>query len=395
MALTGLTALLPATLRAQAPFEVALRDGRVLAASALAGDRQQGFEVQVEGAPRRLAAADLLAVHGAPVQPVDLPAAWFADGDVVHGAIVGGDAAGDRIELQSPVFGRIELPIERLAAIAAAAVREPLRLRLPEGVGEALFLRAAVGFDIAAGALHRCGDRGLAFTADGSAEPRWYGPSAFVALRIADPAPRRAAAAAWLATRTGDRLGVSLRRWSVGAVQAELDDGGVVELRPADVACLVFADAGIFLSDLEPIEVAESGVDAEVLHPWRRDRSALGGPLTVAGRTHGKGLGVHSRSRLVFRAPAGAEHFWTRVGLDDSSAALGIAAEAEVRVLVDGAVRFEQRALRAGPPRDTGLLPVRPGQTVALEVDCGRGRDLGDRVDWLSPVFLPAPGRRP
>jgi hypothetical protein len=36
------------------------------------------------------------------------------------------------------------------------------------------------------------------------------------------------------------------------------------------------------------------------------------------------------------------------------------------------------------------MLKVRSGQQLALEVDFGAGRDLGDRVDWLSPVFLPA-----
>jgi hypothetical protein len=198
-----------------------------------------------------------------------------------------------------------------------------------------------------------------------------------------------------LSTRTGDRLGVVLRRWTEASVQCELDGGALLELRPADVACLTLAGVGTFLSDLEPVEVVESGFAAEVLHPWRRDASVVGAPLVVAGRTHGRGLGVHSQSRLVFRAPADAAYFWTRVGLDDASAALGVAAQADVRVSIDGVVRFEQRGLGAGAPRDCRLLPVQPGQLVALEVDFGPGRDIGDRIDWLSPVFLPAAGRRP
>src|SRR5690606_15879598 len=190
-----------------------------------------------------------------------------------------------------------------------------------------------------------------------------------------------------------DRVGVTLRNWTQGVLQLELEDGTAVSLRQEDLACLCWVGAGTFLSDLDPAEVQESGLDAEVLHPWRRDAAVLGDPLVVGGRTHGKGLGVHSRSRLVFPVPPDAAHFWTRVGIDDTSAALGVAAEADVRVLVDGKVAFEQR-IATGRARDTGRIEVRAGQAVALEVDFGPGREIGDRVDWLSPVFLPG-GRRP
>ncbi len=393
---TYLVALCASTATAQREtFEVSLRDGRVWTADAIAGDARLGFDIVVDGNRRHVAADDLLLVQRAPAQVAALPSVHFPDGDVVRGQLVGGDAAGNRVEVLSPVLGRLDLSVDRIGAIAAAGVRDPLAMRLPDGVGEALFLRATIGYDVIAGALHRCGERGLLFAPDGKAAPSWYAPDAFVALRIGDPTPRRTAATAWLSTRTGDRLGVALRAVSAEAVQCELDGGGLVALRTKDLACLAFAGAGTFLSDLSPVEVVESGFDAEVLYPWRRDLSALGDPLVVGGRTHAKGLGVHSRSRLVFRAPANAACFWTRVGLDDSSPALGVAAQAAVRVLVDGKVKFEQPALGAGTAKDTGLLSVEPGQLVALEVDFGRGRDIGDRVDWLSPVFLPAAGRRP
>jgi hypothetical protein len=166
-------------------------------------------------------------------------------------------------------------------------------------------------------------------------------------------------------------------------------------VRSADLACVSFAGVGTFLSDLQPKEVAESGCDGDAVHPWQRDASVLGGPLVAAERTHAKGLGVHSRSRLVFTVPDGAGSFWTRVAIDDSAGSLVVRANADVRVLVGGAVRFEHKGLEPGQgTRDTGLMPVRPGETVTLEVDFGKGRDLGDRVAWLSPVFLPEVKRR-
>jgi hypothetical protein len=66
-----------------------------------------------------------------------------------------------------------------------------------------------------------------------------------------------------------------------------------------------------------------------------------------------------------------------------------------VRIEVDGKVVFARDGLGAGQVVDPGPLPVVAGATVVLDVDVGRGRDLGDRVDWLSPVFLPAAVRRP
>ena len=186
-----------------------------------------------------------------------------------------------------------------------------------------------------------------------------------------------------------------MRSFTKDICQCELDGGRVVDLRLADLSCISFAGVGTFLSELEPEAVVENGYAGEVVHPWQRDASAVGGPLTTAGRTHGKGIGAHSRSKLTYRVPAGAGAFWTRVGLDDSSSALGVRAEADVRILVDGAVLFERLGLLGGAPLDAGQLPVRGGQTITLEVDFGRGQDIGDRVNWLSPVFLTAAGRRP
>ena len=34
-------------------------------------------------------------------------------------------------------------------------------------------------------------------------------------------------------------------------------------------------------------------------------------------------------------------------------------------------------------------LDVEPGTTLTLEADFGEGWFLGDRIDWLTPVFLP------
>jgi hypothetical protein len=199
----------------------------------------------------------------------------------------------------------------------------------------------------------------------------------------------------WLTTRLGDRVGITRPSIDGATVRGTAAFGAQVTVPLADLASLTFLGDWRQLSDLPPSAVAETGFDGDVVHPWQIDRNALGGPLVSGGRSYGKGLGVHSKSRLTFVVPAGFDRFWTRVAFDDSAAGLRLAPKADVRVLVDGKVVFEQLDLTVGQaPLATGMLPVRAGGTLVLEVDHGRGRDLGDRINWLSPVFLP-PAQKP
>jgi hypothetical protein len=394
--LVALAAVLAPVLAQQSPgTQVALRDGTVVEAVGLRGDREAGLELDlVGGGSRRVDVAAVLSIHAAPVVIPALPVAELAGGDVFRGAVVGGDVGGNTLELQSPVLGRLVLAVDRLAALAcrpglAAAT-------LPTGVDEALFVRAAVGCDVVAGTLHQFGELGVRFQPEAAATPRWYALGDFETLRFGAATAPAAVPPDLLLTRTGDRLAVRAVRWRDGQLVVALEPGAEVTLRLADVGCLVLGGGVVFASDLAPVAAEESGCDGELLRPWQRDHSAEGGPLLVAGRAHGKGLGVHSRSKLTFQVPPGCDRFWVRVGLDDSVSELPFEPEAEARVVVAGAVRFRAAALRGGQaPADSGLLPVTPGELVVLEADFGRGRDLGDRVDWLSPVFLPAVPRRP
>ena len=397
MAIAALaTACAAASAQAPVSFEVVLGSGTVLAVDSIRSTADGGLECTPKGGARRVVpAGELLAIHGAPVVPPALPAAHLVGDELVRGALVGGDRNGDRLDVLSPVLGTVPIQVDRLALWAGPDVPPLLPLELPEGVDEALFVRAKVGFDVIAGTLHQFGAAGVRFQPEGG-EPRWFGANDFVALRLRpEPAPSTAPVA-WLTTRTGDRVRVDRWRCDGEAFVVVVHGGTELRLRSVDLASLTCLGGGaVFASDLEPSEVQQTGVDGDVVYGWQRDRNVLGAPLQVAGRSHGKGLGVHSRSRLSFRVPTGAARFWTRVGLDDSVQALPLLPDVAVRIELDGKVVFRRDGLGAGQIVDPGPLPVVAGSTVVLEVDFGRGRDLGDRVDWLSPVFLPAVVRRP
>ncbi|MFK7740139.1 MAG: NPCBM/NEW2 domain-containing protein [Planctomycetota bacterium] len=378
-------------------LELELRGGEVLLARSLTGtvDGGEGLLAKVDagagggGGPRRISMDDLLAVRSGVVRPVPLLRVELVGGGLLHGAISGGDVNGDTLELQTPVFGRTDVMIDRLSVVAQPGVH-PADQRLPEGVDEGVFVATGRGYDLVAGTLHRFGAQGVHFQPDGQEEPVWYAARKFSSLRLRGGLPAEQAGGCLLVSRLGDRVDVELVACRSDGVDVQLESGAVASVRWADVACLVFTPKVVHLSSIEPSDASERGIDGPVVHPWRRDRAVVGGTeLQAHARAYGRGIGMHSFSRLRFVAPAGATHFRSRVALDDTASALPFRAAAEVRVLRDDEVVYEAKQLEAGAePRDVGLHEVQPGQEITLEVDFGPGRELGDRVDWLLPVFL-------
>jgi hypothetical protein len=339
----------------------------------------------------RILARDLLSVRATAAHAPELLRVELVGGDVVHGAIAGGDEDGDVLELLSPSLGKIALSIDRLAAVVQPGVHASDQV-LPDDVDEGIYLRTGRGYDLVAGTLHRFGSRGISFQSGSVAGPVWFSPRKFSSLRLRGGEERKAVAPMMLLTRTADRLGVTMQSCSEQGLDVVIDGGATVHLRWADVASLSFEKDVVHLSAIKPSQVAESGFEGDVVYPWRRDRNVVGGELLALGRAYGRGLGVHSRSRLSFEVPVGATHFRTRVALDDSVADLPIKAHAEVRVLLGNKLLFESSDLKLGQaPLDAGLHPVKAGATITLEVDFGSGRDIGDRVNWLLPMFLMRP----
>jgi hypothetical protein len=382
--------LVPA-LQAQArTVAVVLRDGTVLQASRLEGRMGESVELTTDAGVRRLPATELLALAGVVVQPLALPVAVLQGGDRVVGALAGGAESGDTVVLQSPVLGRYEVAVDRLVSVGAAgADRLPL-LPLPRGVDEALCRRLPAGHDWIAGTLHQFGSDRISFQPEGQPAPRWYDLHDLLGLRLASGEARADRPGAVLRTRTGDLLGVQVVSFGGGAVQV-LTEGAVPrELRLPDVASVVWLGRGTFLSDLEPERVEEAGFEGDVLYPYQRDLAVVGTPLLAAGRSYAKGLGVHSQCRLTYTVPAGAAQFWTLVAFDDSAAALPLRPEVDLRILVADREVFRKQGLApGGEPLAPGMFAVQPGQRLQLEVDFGAGRELGDRINWLLPVFLP------
>ncbi len=353
------------------------------------------LEVTTAEGEQTLPLASVLGLHGPGPRPVAGPVVHLVGGDELRGAIRAGDSSGETFLVESASLGRIAIQVDRLSEMVLGQGAGPGDLRIPDSADEdeALFLPTGrARLDIVMGALHRFTDSGVVFE-ESDRNPREfaYGELAGIALR--GGLQREGPAPVQLITRTGDSVGGKLLGIGQGRFRIALEGDQEVELPVTEIAALTFrGEDRAFLSDLEPREVEESsyfGDGTEPLYPFRRDRTVTGNFLVAEGHTHGKGLGVHSKSRLSFQVPRGFSRFYCLVAVDDEVKALGLRADVNVRVLLGKQVMFEAEGLAGGAPvREVGMLDVSSGGLITLEVDFGKGMGLADRVDWLLAVFL-------
>lgn len=405
---------LASMLPAQEVFECTLVDGSVVEGTLLGwqGGMDGRLRLRVAPAPgavagsapeeREIPAADLVALHGAPPRRDAPVAAHLVGGAVLRGELRSGDADGETFTLHSPSLGSMSVPVDRLDVLlfrTLAADRSVDSFRIPEGAeaDEAIFYPVESGFDMRTGVIYRFGLTSLAFAPDGVDDAEEFAYRNLAAVTLREGVERQESFDAWLLTRSGDALGVTPGGVTDGQLELVLEAGRRVRMPVSEVAALhAIGPERRYLSDLPVAAVEErawfdEAADAgDSLMPTRMDRAVDGGFLVAGGRSHGKGVGTHSYSALSWTVPEGCGHFHARVALDDAVRELPVRGQVAVRVLLDGEELVASTALRSGEPAlNLGLLPVRPGASLTLVVDFGGGMDLGDRVDWLSALFLP------
>lgn len=145
------------------------------------------------------------------------------------------------------------------------------------------------------------------------------------------------------------------------------------------------SDRLVYLSDLKPVD-AQTRPVVTLPRPWQADRGVMGGPLTLGEQKFDKGLGVMSRTQLVFMQPTGFDALAATIGLDASAQGRG---NCEFRVLVDGREVFRETMTGKTPPKEI-RVPTAGAQRVSLIVEPGEDLDLADHADWCDARFLKA-----
>jgi hypothetical protein len=114
------------------------------------------------------------------------------------------------------------------------------------------------------------------------------------------------------------------------------------------------------------------------------DRTVNHQPIRVGQHTIARGIGVHSRSRLVFEIQPQDKKFVTRYGMDANL----LLADVDVRVRVDDKIIHEKKSVRGGFLSELIIADVTGAKTLTLEVDYGRGFDVQDQLTWIEPAMI-------
>lgn len=187
--------------------------------------------------------------------------------------------------------------------------------------------------------------------------------------------------------------------WKAGPLRIDAEFGATVEFPREAVRSLRFLGGrAVHLSDLEPADYRHTpylGGDDSGPPAWRlaRDRTVTGGALMLRGVAYPKGLGMHSRSAVVYPLEGSFAAFQAVIGIDDAAEGGGHAAFA---VEVDGKRVYESPPLTGrGDPVKVGPLDVTGAKRLALIVEYGERGDILDYADWVDAVLVRPPDEEP
>lgn len=345
-----------------------------------------------DGAEKAIPAADL-AWWGGPADPPAGQQIVLADGGVLVADVL--EAGKDRLAARSDTLGRLDLPLEGLAAVLfhPPADRHQADLLLDE------VLSAEGTADVA---LLTNGDKLSgqveSITRDAVRLQTDVAPVDVDVDRVRaivfNPSLRRKPDRQGLRAVVGFRDGTRLvvRKLTVDAQRLEMNVLGEAEPPVAlekPLAELVFlhllGGRAVWLSDLRPASYRHVPY-LDLPWPYETDRSVAGGFLRVGGRLYLKGLGVHSAAGLTYKLDGKYRQFRASCAIDDHAAGRG---SARFRVYVDRKLKFTSDTVRGNDPPVAVSVPVEGARQLDLLVDYADRADELDHADWLEARLVP------
>ncbi len=324
----------------------------------------------------------------------------LSDGDVLYGRLVGGNERV--VTLRREDLGTFDLPITRVRALitpAGRSVRDGQAVRVGDGAVPALTRPAAENDEVLlangdrlTGVIERVDPNGIALETDDG--PMTIGVDVVLSVRLARLGRATTQAGlgeplrAKLTLADDSILTVTRLQWRGQEVGLELHGGTKLVRRTLGsdhvLRVEVLGGRWRWLSEMRPI-VAEHTPLLDVRRPHRRDRNVLGGPIRIGGRRYERGIGVHSRSRLVWRLDDRCRRFVTGYGLDDAG---GPMAHVEVAVLLDGKRVHHAADVRADGKIRQVSVDLDGAKQLELLVDFGKNGHVQDRFDWVGPAII-------
>ena len=129
---------------------------------------------------------------------------------------------------------------------------------------------------------------------------------------------------------------------------------------------------------------------------YRLDGNVMGGQLRSKRSRWGKGIGMHSKSRLTWILDQPYQRFQSGVAIDASSGGRG-SVVCKVWLLKGDqwSVGWQSDVVRGGDEVEFIDLPLTDVKAIALDVDFADQGDTGDRLNWLMPRLMESPKSDP
>jgi hypothetical protein len=192
--------------------------------------------------------------------------------------------------------------------------------------------------------------------------------------------------------RDGSAFAGRLHSGSAEQITVESSVGILADLDLSVLARMRFRSPRVvYISDLTPVT---HRVEGRLHREWPvgRDRSLTGDPLSIAGRTFDKGLGMHSRTEVVYAIEGHFESFAATIGIDDGVRPAG---SVVFRVIGDGETLFDSGLITGQDQAVDVLVDVKNIKDLTLVVDYGDGLDLSDHAVWgAARLIKPADNKK-
>jgi hypothetical protein len=359
-----------------------------------------GLTVEVNGSERHIPLADLVRLtfpgEQRPLGRRD-SIVTLRNGDVFRGRITGGE--DDAIDLESSDLGPVRLMLEVMDRLDTPLSSDPgftesVQWFDQSGNGREDRVLLTNG-DVVRGFITKIDDQNV--VVDSAMGEARLAHRLIVALRFAAGRPENLQSRSLkdagqgtpphviLTLRSGERVTAQKLNLADEVAHVSLWAGPEVTIQTDRIARVEFVGGRWeWLSDHTPISFEHS---AMLSLPWeyQPNRNVLGNEITVAGERFERGIGVHSRSSLIYETRGEYEHLVTSFGMDDNSGPL---ADVTVNIYVDGQRQFSRENVSRGRLHGPIRLTIPRANRVELQVDFGLNGDIQDRFNWVESALI-------
>lgn len=328
--------------------------------------------------------ADILEIRLKSPSPHRPPpaAGWrveLADGSLVFGEIAGEDAEALRLDMVGG--GTAKIGPGEVRSLLLVDANDGVRAAFDELAGAAdavddavILLKGAAPVVLRGSVAHWSSAQVQFHWKDRDLPVPWGKLAGLVLGR-----PRPAEQPAILHCENGARLAGRVAGGDAGTVEFESPSLGRRAVPWTQVERIEVRSARLaFLSDIPP-RLYEFTPFLEQRWEPAFDRTLLGSPITLGGRTYAKGVSMHSQSRLIYAINRAARQFAATVGIADE---MGPRGAVDLIIVGDGQTLWEARGVRGGDPPREVLVDVSSVEVLELRVEFGEDLDLSDQVCW-------------